>query len=181
MAQEGRIRISGIRVKALSDRVRELYDTVNDPDVREDLNYILGQAINKYVPIGNAEQDGDSHVGALRKSMRATKTGIVWDAPYAHYQWVGEVYEANIPVWRNNRLVGWASSAEKVPSGRYLGTPGYLINQRTGEVEWVFGYTDPMTDSEWGIDSLPEREYNTAIQVFANRLRRRLNRGNDNG
>lgn len=53
----------------------------------------------------------------------ATEIGsgeVVYDTPYARYQWYGEVYGPNIPVVENGVIVGYRSPPEKHPTGRQL-------------------------------------------------------------
>ena len=51
----------------------------------------------------------------------ATKIGsgeVVYDTPYARYQYYGEVYGPNIPIVENGEIVGYWSPPEKSPTGR---------------------------------------------------------------
>lgn len=53
----------------------------------------------------------------------ATEIGsgeVVYDTPYARYQYYGEVYGPNIPIIENGEIVGWWSPPEKSPTGRKL-------------------------------------------------------------
>ena len=53
----------------------------------------------------------------------ATEIGsgeVVYDTPYARYQYYGEVYGPNIPIVENGEIVGWRSPPEKFPMGRQL-------------------------------------------------------------
>ena len=52
-----------------------------------------------------------------------TKIGsglIVYNAPYARYQYYGEVYGPNIPIYKDGELMGWRSPPKKSPTGREL-------------------------------------------------------------
>jgi hypothetical protein len=40
--------------------------------------------------------------------------------PYAHYQYIGEIYGPNVPVKENGEIVGWWSPPSKAPTGRPL-------------------------------------------------------------
>ncbi len=40
--------------------------------------------------------------------------------PYAHYQYIGEIYGPNVPVKENGEIVGWWSPPSKAPTGRQL-------------------------------------------------------------
>ena len=53
----------------------------------------------------------------------ATEIGsgeVVYDTPYARYQYYGEVYGPNIPIVENGVIVGYWSPPEKTPTGRQL-------------------------------------------------------------
>ena len=53
----------------------------------------------------------------------ATEIGsgeVVYDTPYARYQYYGEIYGPNFPVVENGEIVGWRSPPEKYPTGRKL-------------------------------------------------------------
>lgn len=53
----------------------------------------------------------------------ATEIGsgeVVYDTPYARYQYYGEVYGPNIPKVENGEIVGYWSPPEKHPTGRQL-------------------------------------------------------------
>ena len=52
---------------------------------------------------------------------------VRWYAPYAHYQYMGEVYGPNIPRKdAEGNIIGWFSPPQKYPTGRDLQyhTPG---------------------------------------------------------
>lgn len=55
----------------------------------------------------------------------ATEIGsgmVIWNTPYAHYQYMGIVYGPNIPVYQDGVLVGWYSipGRKKEPTDREL-------------------------------------------------------------
>ena len=52
---------------------------------------------------------------------------LEWNAPHAHYMYVGEVYGPNIPIRDSaGNITGWYSPPNKYPTGRQLQyhTPG---------------------------------------------------------
>lgn len=58
-------------------------------------------------------------------AQAATQIGsgqVVWDTPYAHYQYVGIVYGPNIPIIQDGVLMGWFSppGRKKYPTDRQL-------------------------------------------------------------
>lgn len=49
------------------------------------------------------------------------KQGIVeYLSPYAHYQYNGEVYGPNYPVFDGGSIVGWYSPSHKTPTGKKM-------------------------------------------------------------
>ena len=63
--------------------------------------------------------------GALRSQVRypdgMTGGTVEWYAPYAHYQYMGEVYGPNIPLKdAQGNIIGWTSPPKKSPTGRKL-------------------------------------------------------------
>ncbi len=63
--------------------------------------------------------------GALRGSVNYPQGiyggEIEWNTPYAHYQYMGEVYGPNIPKYDSEgNLIGWFSPPKKYPTGREL-------------------------------------------------------------
>lgn len=110
----------------------------NDSAILEHINNIVGTHLNQYVPMQS---------GTLRGSMHADENGVHWTTPYAHYQYMGIVYEDNKPIFNRGNIVGWKSppgKGTKRPSApvRMLGVPGYLLG-------WTFGYTTPGTQHHW--------------------------------
>lgn len=69
--------------------------------------------------------------GALRNSVNYPQGiyggEIEYNTPYAHYQYMGEVYGPNIPIRdAEGNITGWYSPPKKHPTGRQLQyhTPG---------------------------------------------------------
>ena len=125
-----------IRVKLDSTALQErLLSVVDRESTRRGINQIVGEMTNKYVP---------AKTGALRDSMKAGPKTITWSAPYARYQYYGEVYGPNFPIESGGNIVGWFSrpGEKKVPTGRELGIPGEWKG-------WTFGYTTPGTRHHW--------------------------------
>ena len=59
--------------------------------------------------------------GMLRNTVRITPGVIEHIVPYAHYQYMGEVYGPNRPIYEGERVVGWYSpTIKKHPTGRAL-------------------------------------------------------------
>ena len=45
---------------------------------------------------------------------------ITYNSPYAHYQYMGEIYGPNIPIYDGGKLMGFWSPPHKTPTGRKL-------------------------------------------------------------
>lgn len=63
--------------------------------------------------------------GALRNSVQYPEGvyggEVAWNTPYAHYQYIGEIYGPNIPVYDGaGNLTGYFSPPKKKPTGRPL-------------------------------------------------------------
>lgn len=71
--------------------------------------------MDKYTPM---------RTGAMIKSVTlGTKIGsghIVYNSPYARYQYYGEIYGPNIPIYKDGELVRWFSPPKKHPTGREI-------------------------------------------------------------
>ena len=71
--------------------------------------------MDKYTP---------KRTGALiRSATLGTKIGsghIVYNSPYARYQYYGEIYGPNIPIYKDGELTGWRSPPKKHPTGREI-------------------------------------------------------------
>lgn len=60
---------------------------------------------------------------ALNAARLGTKIGsglIIYNAPYARYQYYGEIYGPNIPIYKDGELMGWRSPPKKSPTGREI-------------------------------------------------------------
>lgn len=137
----GHIRVKApLRPTVLQDKLLKI---INDKEVMREAHRLLGEQCNKYVP---------KKSGALRASMKAYPQSVRWETPYAHYQYMGEVYEPNYPILSSFKstnhndglIIGWYSrpGVQKVPTGRELGVPGEWKG-------WRFGYTTPDTHHHW--------------------------------
>ena len=135
---------------------QKLLQMLKDNTVRKQINTIIKDQINQFVPLKS---------GALRRSARVTHKSITWGQglPYARYQYGGEVYGPNFPIIRNGLITGWYSirGVKKQPTGRELGVPGELMG-------WKFGYTTPGTHHHWDkyFTYRPKREANLKITRY---------------
>lgn len=87
-------------------------------DFRKAQRFVDSECIrymDKYTPM---------RTGAMIKSVTlGTKIGsgrIVYNSPYARYQYYGEIYGPNIPVYKDGELMGWFSPPKKHPTGREI-------------------------------------------------------------
>jgi len=71
--------------------------------------------MDEYVPKDN---------GILAQNVRITADDdaghILYNSPYAHYQYMGEVYGPNYPITNGGNLVGFYSPEHKMPTGKKL-------------------------------------------------------------
>ena len=70
---------------------------------------------SQYVPFDEGILAGSANT--------ATKIGsgeVIYDTPYARYQYYGEVYGPNIPIVENGVITGYFSPPEKHPTGEKL-------------------------------------------------------------
>lgn len=121
--------------KFRTTKQQKFLEMLDDDNVRYNVNLRIKNDINKYVP---------KKSGRLRRSARVTPSEIIWSTPYAHYQYMGEVYGPNLPITSRGKIIGWYSirGMKKTPTGRELGVPGYWMG-------WRFGYTTRGTHHHW--------------------------------
>ena len=76
-------------------------------------NSELARFCEPYVP---------SQTNHLAQHARITSECVTYNGPYAHYQYMGEVYGPNIPIRENGYIIGWRSKRgqKKHPTGRPL-------------------------------------------------------------
>lgn len=106
----------GMTVKINMDDLRGRLDRMAEIDDATKLyaHQRLAFYCDPYVPM---------ETGALNTTRDITPDGITYKAPYAHYQYIGEVYGPNIPVKDENGMItGYFSlpGRRKHPMGRAL-------------------------------------------------------------
>lgn len=145
--------------KFRTKKQQTLLKKLNSPKVQTQVNTMLLDAINKFVP---------KKSGALRASGKANSKFIYWGEglPYARYQYYGQVYGPNHPIVKGGTIVGWYSTPgkRKHPTGRELGVPGYWKG-------WKFGYTTRGTRHHWDqkFRYLPKMKTNLEITRYLKR------------
>lgn len=151
--------------KFRTTKQQKLLKMLDDPKVLKEVNTRIGNAINPFVPMKS---------GALRASMRVNSKSISWGSglPYAHYQYMGEVYGPNHPIIKNRTIVGWYSTPgmTKYPTGRELGVPGEWMG-------WRFGYTTPGTQHHWDRAFQYQVKQQTNLEITRYLKRECKNRG----
>ena len=103
-----------VRADDIKTKLQNKLETlINDPKISYEITKIIGKNVEKYVPYRE---------GTLRNSAEIRQNTITWNTPYAHYQFMGDVYGPNFPVyiggewqWRSPRGEG-----TKYPTGRRL-------------------------------------------------------------
>lgn len=96
--------------KTLQDKLDNLIDEKTMLEVHNK----FAQFCDPYVPM---------YEGALAQTTQITPEFVRYTQPYAHYQYVGEVYGPNIPRKdKDGNIVGWFSppGKTKYPTGRQI-------------------------------------------------------------
>ena len=82
---------------------------IEDEETRLEIHNLWAKLLNDYVPMDE---------GFLSQNIEVTPEYIRYPGPYAHYQYIGEVYGPNIPIFENGVLVGFFSPPKKHPTGQ---------------------------------------------------------------
>lgn len=97
-----------INNKAIAQKIDSLLDESTMIEVHD----LLSKMCDPYVPMDE---------GPLSQHIEITKEGVRYREPYAHYQYIGEVYGPNIPVKdKEGNIIRWFSipGMKKNPTGR---------------------------------------------------------------
>ena len=101
-----------IKINAPKQIIKRLgLDT--EGDVQRQLTNMVNHRITRYMP----ERSG---MLSTKSKRIVSPTEIEVAAPYAHYQYKGEVYGPNIPIKENGVIVGYFSPPSKHRTGRRL-------------------------------------------------------------
>lgn len=95
----------------LEDR---MLNVVHDENTMLQVHNLFAKMCDPYVPM---------ETGTLAQTTEITSEGVTYKQPYAHYQYVGQVYGPNIPIIENGVITGWFS-----PPGQKKHPTGTLIN-----------------------------------------------------
>ena len=127
----------------------KLWKIVNDEKTGREIHGVLKECLEPYVP---------KKSGQLRSSAKVYPKSLRYTAPYAHYQYQGEVYGPNLIGWLSPSEAGWRSykGMKKSPTGRELGVQGAgtfkpMFGQKYNKspITWEFGYTTSGTHHHW--------------------------------
>lgn len=93
--------------------IQQKFDNLINDEVMLEIHNAFAKMCDPYVPMDE---------GVLAQSVIVEKDHIRYPGPYAHYQYVGEVYGPNIPITENGIIVGWFSppGKKKHPTGRAI-------------------------------------------------------------
>lgn len=110
-----------------NDIEKKIENLIND-DVMTEIHNLFAKLCNPYVPMDE---------GPLSQHIEVTPNYVRYAEPYAHYQYMGEVYGSNFPITdkTTGEITGWYSQpgVKKHPTGRELGKDGEWRG-------WKFGY-----------------------------------------
>jgi len=95
--------------KLLQDKIQSILDEKAMLEVHN----MFAKRCDPFVPMDE---------GVLAQSVQVYEDRITYQGPYAHYQYIGEVYGPNIPIFENGIIVGWFSipNMKKHPTGREM-------------------------------------------------------------
>lgn len=136
--------------KALKNKI----DNLIDDKTMQQIHNLFAMLINPYVPMDE---------GPLSQSLEVTKDYVRYTQPYAHYQYMGEVYGPNYPGWEDGATPGWRSPAgkgSKHPTGRELGKQGHATLTPKWEFDGNYIKADPTKLIEWDFGYNTERHPN---------------------
>lgn len=103
-----------IDIKINKSKLRKhLQRLISDPVTMLEVQSSFARFMNPYVPMDE---------GTLSQTPQVTEDGVRYTQPYAHYQYIGDVYGPNIPITENGVVVGFFSKPgkTKTPTGEQL-------------------------------------------------------------
>lgn len=111
--------LKGLQAYNLDNRLRDLS---NDETLMKRVHTIFAEMCDPYVPYGET--------GELSNNITITAKNVVYNAPYARYQYYGKVYGPNIPMIINGE------GTFRSPAGKAKHPTGAMIGDKEGEVGW---------------------------------------------
>lgn len=104
-----------------------LSDFVSPAELKRRLGVNPGGAIQKVVDAAIIREcfpyvpfDEGILAGSANTATEIGSGEIIYDTPYARYQYYGEVYGPNIPIVENGTITGYFSPPEKYPTGEKI-------------------------------------------------------------
>lgn len=136
------VRLRNISNEYATNLQMQLRDVAYDDKVRREINEMIADMLEPYVPQFNGEFEAhneDYDGPSLRESVQVGPTQISWNTPYAHYMWMGFTYGPNIPIHAKGdpkTVIGFYSipDSTKSPTGSYLS----YSTANTGPSWWDF-------------------------------------------
>lgn len=133
-----------ITVEMNFDKLQEKLNAINvDENAMLEIHNTFAKMINDYVPMDE---------GVLSQDIEITPEYVRYVQPYAHYQYVGEVYSPNIPIKEDGEIVGWFSppGQKKHPTGKDI---QYSVEKH------------PLATKEWDKVAMQTKKDEFEIQV----------------
>lgn len=90
---------------------KEIINRIFDDETMTYVHTRLHDYMSPFVPMD---------AGALDQTVDITPEYVHYKSPYAHYQWQGEVYGPNYPIYENGVLTGFYSPPTKHPTGKKM-------------------------------------------------------------
>ena len=97
----------------ISDALKRKVAEINNPTTMLAIHNNLARMCDPYVPM----QEGN-----LAQQTVITPESVTYTQPYARYQYYGEIYGPNIPIYEDGIIIGWFSrpGVKKQPTGRFM-------------------------------------------------------------
>ena len=93
----------------------KMFGTGEDGHVQKAVDSAVIRVCFPYLPF-----DEGILAGSANTASKIGSGEVVYDTPYAHYLYYGEVYGPNFPRVENGEIVGYWSPPEKYPTGEKL-------------------------------------------------------------
>lgn len=94
-------------------KLEQEFKSLADDECMYQIHNLFAKMCDPYVPMAE---------GVLSQTFNISKESVRYNAPYAHYMYVGEVYGPNYPIIEDDIIVGWWSppGKKKHPTGREI-------------------------------------------------------------
>lgn len=122
--------------------LRQMVDElVNDDATMLEVHNAFAKRCDPYVPMAEGPLSQSALAQVTPQYVQYGNESV----PYAHYQYVGQVYGPNFPITENGNIVGWFSkpNEKKSPTGR-------AINYNTEKHPKATAYWDKVMMQEQG-------------------------------